>query len=203
MKQKLSGKERIIEAALKLIIKRGGVDITMAQIAKAARMSRQAVYLHFADRSALMISLARHTDEKRDLQKEIQHIHSAPSGVESMRRMVALQARSNPLIWPIARMFEAVRHSDAEVERFWQDRLQAQLAECQWIMRRVEKEGDLNRGLPVEVAADLMWTLGSLRMWEDLVLLRGWSGKKYEEYLFSVLLRAVTKQRETALAAPA
>jgi len=196
MKQKVSGKEKIVEAALKLIAKRGGVDITMAQIAKAARMSRQAVYLHFSDRGELMIALARHTDQKRGLDAEIQHIRDAPTGLEAIRRMVSLQARSNPSIWPIARMFEALRRSDPEVERPWQDRLQHRLAGCQQIMRRVEKEGNLRPGMPVEVAADLMWTLTSLRMWEDLVLLRGWGPKKYEQYVCGVLLHAVTKHAE-------
>jgi AcrR family transcriptional regulator len=202
MQPKVSGKEKIIEAALKLIAKRGGVDITMAQIAQAARMSRQAVYLHFADRGDLMIALARHTDQKRGLDAEIQHIRDAPSGLEAMRRMVSLQARSNPSIWPIARMFEAVRRSDQEVERPWQDRLQHRLTGCQQIMRRVEQEGDLLPGMSVEVAADLMWTLTSLRMWEDLVLLRGWSPRKYEQHVFGVLLRAVTNQRGDAAASP-
>jgi len=197
MQQKVSGKEKILEAALKLIAKRGGVDITMAQIAKAARMSRQAVYLHFADRGDLMIALARHTDEKRGLDAEIQHIRDAPTGLEAMRRMVSLQARSNPSIWPIARMFEAVRRSDPQVERPWQDRLQHRLTGCQQIMRRVEQEGDLLPGMSVEVAADLMWSLTSLRMWEDLVLLRGWSPKKYEEHVYGLLLRAVTNRTET------
>ena len=111
--------------------------------------------------------------------------------------MVSLQARSNPSIWPIARMFEAVRRSDPQVERPWQDRLQHRLTGCQQIMRRVEQEGDLRSGMPVDVAADLMWTLTSLRMWEDLVLLRGWSPKKYEEHVYVALLCAVTNHTET------
>jgi AcrR family transcriptional regulator len=203
MKRKVPGKERIVEAALKLIARRGGVDITMAQIAKAARMSRQAVYLHFADRGELMIALARHADERRGLDKELQHIREAATGLEGMQRMVSLQARSNPSVWPIARMFEAVRRSDPEMERPWQDRLQHRLVTCQQIVRRMEQEGDLRPGLPVELAADLLWSLTSVRTWEDLVLLRGWSAKKYEDYVYGVLLCAVTKHSETALATPA
>ena len=54
--------ERILDAALALITRKGDANVTMAQIAKAARLSRQAVYLHFADRAALMVALARHLD---------------------------------------------------------------------------------------------------------------------------------------------
>ena len=196
MREKVSGKQKILDAALKLIRKKGVVDITMAQIAKAARMSRQAVYLHFADRGELLVALARYTDEQRGLEKEVQHIRDSRNGLEAIRRMVSLQGRSNPMIWPIARLFEAVRRSDPEVERAWQDRLQDRLTGCRQIVQRVEEDGDLLPGISVDVAADLLWTLTSLRMWEDLVLLRGWTPETYEEYVYGLIARALT--RETA-----
>lgn len=200
MKEKVSGKEKILQAALKLITRRGGADVTMAQIASAARMSRQAVYLHFKDRGDLLVALARYTDQQRGLDAEIQHIRQALTGVEAIRRMVSLQARSNPIVWAIARMFEALRRSDPEVERAWQDRLQHRLSGCRQIMQHVKEEGKLPSGLPVDVAADLMWTLTSLRMWEDLVLLRGWSPKKYEEHVCGLLLSALTTHADTHFA---
>src|ERR1700736_3045516 len=147
------GKERILEAALALITKRGGADVTMAQIARSARMSRQAVYLHFADRGELFVAMVRYTDEKRGLEAEIQKITEAPSGVEAMRRMVSLQARTNHEIWAPARTLEAARRTDAAVERSWQDRLQHRLTGCRDIIRRVEEDGDLVPGVSLETGA--------------------------------------------------
>ena len=46
-------RRRILDWTLALVTRRGGADVTMAQIARAARVSRQAVYLHFADRAFL------------------------------------------------------------------------------------------------------------------------------------------------------
>jgi AcrR family transcriptional regulator len=46
----------------------------MAHIAKAARLSRQAVYLHFADRAELMAALARHVHESLGLPAAIQRM---------------------------------------------------------------------------------------------------------------------------------
>jgi AcrR family transcriptional regulator len=191
---KVPGKERILEAALALILKRGGADITMAQIAKAARMSRQAVYLHFADRGELFVAMVRYADERRGLEAEIQQIRDAPTGVEAMRRMVSLQARTNHEIWAPARILDAARRTDAAAERSWQDRLLHRLSGCRDIMRRVEQDGDLLPGVDVETAADLLWTITSLRMWEDLVLQGGWSAKRYEEYVFGLLLRSLTQK---------
>ncbi len=53
------GRTRILEAALSLITKRGSGDVTMGEIPKAARVSRPAVYLHFADRAELLVALVR------------------------------------------------------------------------------------------------------------------------------------------------
>lgn len=194
MKEKVSGKEKILEAALALVAKRGGADVSMGQVAKAARMSRQAVYLHFADRSALFLALVRYSDERRGLNEEIKNIENAPSGLEAMRRMVSLQARKNHEIWAAARALDAVRRTDRAVEKSWQDRLRHRLEGCRAIMRHVERDGDLRSGIDVETAADLLWTITSLRMWEDLVLSRGWSAAKYERWVYETLLRSLTNQ---------
>src|SRR5437016_3402843 len=102
-------RHRICEAALKLIAKRGGADVTLAEVARAARVSRQGLYLHFADRAGLFVALVRYADERRGVPEAIRRIQSSPSGVGALKEMAAMQARINPTIWPIARLFESVR----------------------------------------------------------------------------------------------
>jgi hypothetical protein len=46
--------------------------------------------------------------------------------------------------------------------------------------------------MPEPVAVDLLFTLTSLRMWEDLVLERGWSAQQYERYVGELAVAAVT-----------
>jgi len=167
----------------------------MAEIAKAARVSRQAVYLHFADRADLLVALVRYADEKRGLASELRKIVEAPTGVAAMREMVALQARMNPGIWALARALDAVRRGDEAAERSWRDRLMHRLEGCRAMIDRVQREGTLRPGLDAESAADLLWTLTSLRMWEDLVLERGWTAERYQQRMTDLIL--------TALAGPA
>ena len=184
---------RILDAALALITKRGDAHVTMAQIARAARVSRQAVYLHFADRAELMVALARHLDAGLGLPAEIQRIADTRSGAEKVEAMVSLQARSNPSLWAVARAVDAVRRTDPAAERAWQDRLDARLAGCRRIVARLESEGNLRAGLDPSSAADLLWTMTSLRTWEDLVLERGWSPQKYQRHVTRFLLEALTR----------
>jgi AcrR family transcriptional regulator len=183
---------QILEAAGTLILKKGGADVTMAEIAKAAKLSRQAVYLHFSDRAELLISLARYLDEKRGIGDEIRKVQEASSAVEALRMMVAMQAHMNPGIWAVARAMDAVRRTDADAERSWQDRLKHRLEGCRQITERLQEEGSLKAGLHPRVAADLLWSITSLRTWEDLVLDRGWSPQQYETQINRLLASALT-----------
>ena len=189
----------ILEAALAVIAKRGGADVTMAEIAKAAKVSRQAVYLHYADRADLLVNLVRYTDEKRGLEEEIRKIEQAPTGVAQLRAMASLQARTNPGIWGLARAFEAVRRTDRAADRSWRDRLQHRLEGCRAIVARLQKEGTLRSGLNPVTAADLLWNITSLRTWEDLVLDRKWSARQYEDRITDLLVLALTKPMHPAV----
>ncbi len=103
-----------------------------------------------------------------------------------------IQARLNPSVWPIARALDAVRRTDEAAEGAWQDRLDRRLDGCRHIIARMRTDGTLREELGAESAAELLWTMTSLRTWEDLVLSRGWSAKKYERRLTEALLAALT-----------
>jgi AcrR family transcriptional regulator len=187
-----NSRERILEAALGLIAKRGEAGLTMAEIGKAARVSRQALYLNFANRGDLLVALVRYADENQGIEREVQKIAGAPTGLAALREMVSVQARMNPAIWGVARALDAVRRTDEAAERSWQDRLDFRLRGCRALASRLHREGTLRKDLEVKTAADILWSLSSLRMWEDLVLERGWTAKQYEERMYQVMVDAVT-----------
>jgi AcrR family transcriptional regulator len=189
-----NSRTQILDAAMALVIKRGEAGVTMAEIAKAAHVSRQAVYLNFADRGDLLLALVRHVDAKRGLERELQKIGAAPTGLTALREMVSLQARMNPGVWAIARAMEAVRRTDEAVERSWQDRLAQRLEGCRAIVARLAREGLLRKDLPANAAADILWTVTSLRTWEDLVLQRRWTGEQYEERIYRLLQDTLTSK---------
>jgi AcrR family transcriptional regulator len=184
---------RVLDAALKLIRQRGHATVTMAEIAKAARLSRQAVYLHFADRAELMAALSRHVHESLGLPAAIQRMMTdAPTGVALIEADVSMQARFNPAVWAVARAVDAARRTDAAAARAWQDRLTSRLNRCRAIVSRLKAEGTLRPGLDPAIAADLLWTMTSLRMWEELVLERKWPPEQYQVYVTEISIGALT-----------
>ena len=87
----------------------------------------------------------------------------------------------NPDLYPVASAIDAVRRQDEALERAWQDRLDNRLRGARDIAARIEADGALRPGLSIDTAADLIWTMTSFRMWEDLIVGRGWSGDRYRE----------------------
>jgi len=168
--------------------------VLLSEIAREAGISRQALYLHFADRADLFTAVARYADERRGLPEAIRKIEEASTGVEAMGALVDLQARLNPQIWPFARALDDIRRQDEAAERSWQDRLQNRLEGCRGIIGRMAREETLRAGLTKSAAADLLWTLTSLRTWEDLVLLRGWSAERYRRHVRGLVHRVLTNE---------
>ena len=126
------------------------------------------------------------------LPAEIQQVAGLATGTQMLRAQVSLQARLNPALWAVARAVDAVRRTDAAAERAWQDRLDHSLTGCRAIVEPLQGEGSLRPGLNPSSAADLLWTITSLRTWEDLVLQRGWPPQKYQEEVTRLLLEALT-----------
>ena len=189
-----NSKSRILDAALALIQRRKGADVSMAEIAKAAGVSRQAVYLHFADRADLMLALVRYAHEKLGAAEQLLKLEQAANGVAAMKLWVSLQARTNPNIWSVARSLEVVRRTDEAAERGWQDRLKHRLELCRRIVTRMYNDGVLEERVTPEVATELLWSITSLRAWEDLVLERGWTASQYEERITTLLYDALVKE---------
>ena len=185
-------RQRICEAALRLIVKRGGADVPLADVAKAARVSRQALYLHFKDRAALFLAVAQHADDKRGLPQAIRRLEEAPTGLDAVRHMATTRATLNPEIWPLAQILDRVRREDPAAEITVQNRLVKRLGACRMIVEQLDRDGSLPGGLELSVAADLLWAFTSLRTWEDLVLVRGWTAAQYEERIVAALLRLLT-----------
>ena len=179
-------------AATLSLVERAEGPISMGAIARAAGLSRQALYLIFADKADLFIALVRYFDEQRGIMAEVEKIRATPTALEALAAMVDLQARLNPVLKPLADTFEILRRQDPAAEKAWQDRLDHRLWGARDVVDRLAAEGRLRPGLDPAVAAELVWTLTSLRMWDDLVAQRGWTPDQYRERVTALLMTAVT-----------
>jgi AcrR family transcriptional regulator len=185
-----TSRPRVLTATLDLIQRAPG-PISMGAIAKAAGLSRQALYLIFEDKADLFIGLLRFVDGRRGLVEEIAKIRDARTGVDALLALVDMQARLNPGYKSVVDSIEILRRQDPAAEKAWQDRLDDRLEGARAIVGRIAAEGRLRPNLDQAIAADLIWTLMSVATWDDLVTRRGWTESEYREHLSALLLSSL------------
>lgn len=186
-------RQRILDAAWRLLEGGGGSAVRMADIARAASVSRQAVYLHFENRADLLIALTRHMDGVLDVESRLKPSRQADTGEERLRTFIAAWGGYLPEIQGVARALLAMQDADAEARAAWGDRMQAMRAGCRAAIEAVEADRRLADGWSVETATDLLWTLLSFESWDQLTSRCGWSNADYAARMQHMARRAFVK----------
>lgn len=189
----LQTREKILKAAWRLLEDEPGTAVRMSDIAKAASISRQAVYLHFPTRAELLIATARYMDETLKVDDALTASRAAPSGRARLDAYIEAWGNYIPKIYGVARAFLAMEATDEAAAAAWADRMDAMRHGCEAAIRALADDDALKPGLDRDRATDLLWTLLSVRNWEHLTRDCGWSQAAYIE--------AMKYMAESALAA--
>lgn len=173
-------KSRILEAAWRLLETGGAAEIRMSDIAKDVGISRQALYLHYKTRAELLIAVTRYIDEVKDVDALLQASRSAVSGEERLDAFIEAWGGYIPQIYGVAKALLVMEAEDEAARLAWEDRMAAVRHGCEAAVKALQKDGKLRGGLNKKQAIDLLWTLLSVRNWEQLRHDCGWSQKLYE-----------------------
>jgi AcrR family transcriptional regulator len=186
-------RKRILEATWRLMEERHGRGVRMSDVAQAAGVSRQAVYDHFGSRAELMVATARYGDDARGLDERLRRYRAATSGVERLEAYVEFWGGYIPEIYGIARALLAARETDEAVAAAWDDRMGVVHEACRNIVERLHHDGTLAPGWSLQEAADLLWTILSIRNWESLTIERGWPTAQYVGRMQELTKRALVR----------
>jgi len=148
----------------------------MAEVAAGAGLSRQAVYLHFSDRAALLAALRADLD----LPDGVAVIEQAPSARAALTSVLTRLAESYARLWPVLRASGTTESP-------------ARLPLCQTLVARFRAEGALAPHLSPATAADILFSLTSPALWHELVQTRGWDAARYRTHLAFLAVGALTK----------
>ena len=194
--RELKTQDRILEATWRLMEERVGRNVRMGDIARGAGVSRQAVYDHFGSRAELMVATVRYGDGVLGLNGRLRRYRAAGSGVERLEAYVEFWGNYIPEIYGIARALLAERESDEAVAAAWDDRMRAVYDACRDIIERLRRDGTLVPGWPADEAADLLWTMLSIRNWENLTRERNWSVDHYVDRMQDLTKRVFVRASE-------
>src|SRR3954454_20159711 len=201
--QAAATRREILEAAQRLFERQGYAVTTMAAIAAEAGVASKTVYIAFETKSGLLRALWHlllRGDEAdvpvpaRDWYRELLEEPDPEKQVRtnaSISRIVKLRA---------AALMKVIRDgaaADPEVAELWA-RIQSDFYGVQrGVVESLHKKKALRRGLGVDRATDIMWTLNHPDVWHLLVGERGWTPKRYEDW-FAESVRSALLRREDA-----
>ena len=173
------------------LIGENGAAISMSDVAAAAGVSRQAVYLHFPSRARLFLELVRQMDDEAQIRPRLAIALEADDPVEALRGFLATWLRFAATIQPVATVLLATRTTDTDAWAAWDDRMTELRGGHLHAARRLAGAGLLRGGLDPRRAADLTWALTSVQVWEQLRLDRAWTARRVERELVDAVVAAV------------
>src|SRR5215217_3843824 len=180
---------RILKAALHLLETSRGQTVRMSDIARKAGLSRQAVYLHFGTRAALLTATTLYLDELKDVRARLVPSRTARSGVERLDAYVGAWADYIPEIRGVAKALMAMSDTDEEAAEAWRKRMEDMREGCAAAIEALRADGTLSPDYTPGEATDLLWTLLSVRNWEHLTLERGYAQARYKDLLLRTARR--------------
>jgi len=189
--EKSDTRTRILQAALNLLEASAGRGVRMSDIAAQAGISRQAVYLHFATRSELLIAATHHLDRLKGADARLEPSRLAASGIERLDAYIAAWGQYIPEIYGVARALLAMKDTDDAAATAWDDRMQAMRQGCDAAIFALDRDGKLSADHAPDEATDILWTMLSVRNWEQLTMECGWSQARYINTLKCVARRVL------------
>lgn len=158
-----------------------GQGVRMSDIARAAGVSRQALYLHFSSRTDLLVATTRYGDEVRGLDERLRRWRAATAGVELLAAFIEFWGNYIPEIYGIAKALLMVRETDEAASVAWNDRMNSVRGGCRHTIEALQRDGRLAPEWTLDEATDLLWTMLSVRNWEQLTSECGWTTGEYIE----------------------
>jgi AcrR family transcriptional regulator len=186
-------RKHILDQAWRLMVERRGQGVWMEDIAKAANVSRQAVYLHFGSRADLLVATVRHVDEVLGLEERLKKVNTAGSGAEILDALVEFWGNYIPEIHGLAKALLAVYETDEDAAAAWDDRMAVLHQGCLLTVECLQREGNLAAGWKPEEAAGFMWAMQAIAVWENLTITCGWTKEQYIRRMQEMMRRTFVK----------
>lgn len=184
---------RILDATRDLLDSSPGTAARMSDIAKRAGVSRQALYLHFPNRTELFIATTKQQDEALGLNAALAAGLCSGPGHDRLSALIEIWGSYIPQIFGMAKTLMILKETDEEAARAWTDRMVDFRGACTAVVTALAQDGDLV--MEEEAATDLLWTLLSIPVWEHLTRLCGWSQARYLDEITRLSRQALTASK--------
>ena len=178
----------ILEAAQRLFERDGYAATTMAVIAQEAGVALKTVYVAFETKSGVLRALwnLRLRGDDAAVPVADRAWYRATLDEPDPERQLRRNAQNSRLgklrIGSVIEVIRAAAPTDPDIAELWH-RIQTEYhANQHGIVKRIAARKALRRGLGVNRATDILWTINHPVVWQLLVEERGWTPEAYERW---------------------
>lgn len=189
-----STRDRILDAAWALASESGVAGLTLAEVGRAAGVSRQAVYLNFKNRAGLLMAMALRADEASGFVARIAATRELPAR-ERFAAVLEAWLAHIPTILPVARALEAATITGDEGAVVYQERMEQWRRVVSSAVRALASAGELRADWTPEEATDWVWAHTHPSVDHHLRLERGWSRERVSSRVIDGLGRELLRPR--------
>jgi AcrR family transcriptional regulator len=196
-----ANRRAMLDAAIELLVERGYAETTLALVAQRAGVAAPTVYKAFGNKPALVkaafdYAVAGDDDATPIYERErAKQILAEPSPVRK------LEIYTEGLLGTLTRSarLQLVVRTAAEIDRqlkgIWEHMTLGRLVGMGIIATNLSEGGHLRRGISRDEARDVLWAFTSPELYQLMVLIRGWSGSRYRDWVLRALVDALLAER--------
>ncbi len=187
-------RKAIMDAAERLFEKDGYVATSMVAIAKEAGVALKTVYLAFETKGGLLRALWHRNlrggreDVPVSDQEWFIEVLEEPDPAKALRLNARNSRQVKTRIAPLGEVLLNAAPADPEVDAL-SKRIWSQFYDNQRdVVKSLKRRKALKKGLGIERATDILWTLNHPRTYILLVQDRGWTAEQYERWLGDITI---------------
>jgi AcrR family transcriptional regulator len=186
--QAAATRSAILDAAQRLFERQGYAATTIAAIASEAEVATKTVYLAFETKSGVLRALWNRQlrGDEADVPVSERDWYRETVEEPDPQRQLRMNARNARAVKDrIASLLGVIRSAgpvDEDIAALW-SRIETEFhANQRVIVESLAAQKALRRGLDIERATDILWTLNHPDVWQLLVRERGWTPDEWERW---------------------
>lgn len=192
-----ANRKALLDAAVGLLAERGYADTTLALVAERAGVAAPTAYKAFGNKAAMVKAAFDYAAAGDD----------DPTPVHQRERAARIRAEPNPvrkleiytdgLLGTLTRsaglqlIARAAAEVDSDMKDLWERMRSTRLFGMGIIASNLSEGGHLRPGVSKAAARDILWAYTSPELYELMVLVRGWSGRRYRDWVCRSLIDAL------------
>jgi AcrR family transcriptional regulator len=187
----------MLEAARDLFLRHRFAGTTLPMVAEAAGVSVQNIYKVFGNKAGLVkavFDVAIAGDDEPIAVQDREDLMAVRTEADPRRKLELYgrhMASIGPRTMPVLLVVRDAAASDATAAEVWAQLQAERLRGMTMFAHDLHGHGHLRTGVSAKEARDVLWLHSSLEVWDLLVTQRGWSPKRYGEWLGRQLTAAL------------